>query len=76
MRLAFCFNFPLNILYVVERDAHACGPLVRVGRIRYGGRWVGQVVSYFSPVSTGEKGWGPLPVFKLHQHPASFGYTL
>lgn len=31
------FNFIFNVIYIIERDVCPCGPLNRVGRIRYGG---------------------------------------
>lgn len=61
--------FLFDIVYIVDRDAHACGPLIRVGRFRYGGRWMEHILLFFfSPVSIEEEMRGLLLAVKLHQH--------
>lgn len=37
------FNFLFNIVNVLDRNACPCISLIRVGRMRYGGRWVEQM---------------------------------
>lgn len=32
------FIWIFNAVYLLERDAYPCGPLIRVERVRYGGR--------------------------------------
>lgn len=56
LSLSFFFlNFIFNIVYITERDVCPCGPLPRVGRVKYGGPWVVSV--FFSPLlSTVEEG--------------------
>lgn len=58
----FVLNFYLfiyfSIVYVVERGAQLSGPLIRVERVRCGGRWIGWRCSIFSCVCRGRGGGG------------------
>lgn len=59
--MVFFLIFPLNIAYIVERDGHLSGSLIRVGLVRYGGSWISGInVSVFifsSCVCRGSRAW-------------------
>lgn len=52
------FFFSFNILYIIERYGCRCGSPVRVWRVRYGERWMGQMfqVFFLPPVCPEEEG--------------------
>lgn len=41
------FAFFFTIVYIIKRDAFPSGPLIRVGRVRDGGKWIGQRFQLF-----------------------------
>lgn len=64
--ILYFLNFTFNIVYIIERDVHLCGALIKLGARRYGGRRVVQVFQVFSHVSTGEVIKGVLLAVKPH----------